>query len=661
MTMKRAVQPRPRPVPLARTVTRHATATLAPLLIAASLISAATATALAQASWNPFDEQTGVSPAPRRPQKTPPAGQQEAPIWGAPSREPPDRSGLTADGPVGGLGPRDTVEQTDLPPLPPADGPPVSVAGPQAPLGVPGPQTPLGAPGRPPLQQSSSATAGLVAALREIELPTRSRALSELLLSLAGPGREGADRSLEGVGARATALLRAGRIREADAVVRTIEPEQIESDAARGALRAFHARLALATADRDRACTQARALLHASNGVPRPVVAEAIGINGYCGAAAGNSEAAGLAAALAREQGGMPPSTLTLLDTVAAGGPVDLASLARPSVLDWRLAELSGKLDVQRVNVETTEAATLVAMAESLRAPPRLRVTAAEAAARIVTLSPEALADAYRSTSFPPEDLSAPFSARVEPWARRALLYKAAEAERTPLRRARNVRAALDDARRADMDQQMAAALAPLVTDIRPVAEVGWFAETAVEVMLSANRFEDARRWARLGMEASVTADRPGASLSHWLALVDIADPDMRTARGQSLPAVEEMAMRGRFTPEALHKLATVLDALDYAVPTRLWEAASRAPQPATGHLPATGVLSELQAAVKARDRTGTLALVFRTLGRNGPAQAHMIALGDAIRALKRVGLEREARIVALDALFGIWPRGTSI
>ena len=46
-----------------------------------------------------------------------------------------------------------------------------------------------------------------------------------------------------------------------------------------------------------------------------------------------------------------------------------------------------------------------------------------------------------------------------------------------------------------------------------------------------------------------------------------------------------------------LHRLVTVLDALDTQVPIPLWEAASRTPQPTDGHLPATGVLAELKVA----------------------------------------------------------------
>jgi hypothetical protein len=117
------------------------------------------------------------------------------------------------------------------------------------------------------------------------------------------------------------------------------------------------------------------------------------------------------------------------------------------------------------------------------------------------------------------------------------------------------------------------------------------------------------------------------------------------------------MALRGDFLPDDLHRLATVLDALAYHVPIPLWEAASRTPQPTSGHLPATGLLSELQKASKSRDTTRTILLVLNAMGGNGPRGAHMIALGDSIRALKRVGLEKEARLLSLEALFPAWPR----
>ena len=130
--------------------------------------------------------------------------------------------------------------------------------------------------------------------------------------------------------------------------------------------------------------------------------------------------------------------------------------------------------------------------------------------------------------------------------------------------------------------------------------------------------------------------------------------------RGLHLPAVEALALRGGFSAPVLHRLATVLDALDYQVPMDLWHQASSTPQPNDGHLPETGVLTELQEASSRKEFARTLLLVMRTLGPKGPEGAHIIALGDAIRALKRVGLEADARRIGFEALFSAWPRTAS-
>ena len=41
----------------------------------------------------------------------------------------------------------------------------------------------------------------------------------------------------------------------------------------------------------------------------------------------------------------------------------------------------------------------------------------------------------------------------------------------------------------------------------------------------------------------------------------------------------------------------------------------------------------------------------MRALGPAGPEGANVLALGDAVRALKRIGLEADARRLALEAL----------
>jgi hypothetical protein len=92
-------------------------------------------------------------------------------------------------------------------------------------------------------------------------------------------------------------------------------------------------------------------------------------------------------------------------------------------------------------------------------------------------------------------------------------------------------------------------------------------------------------------------------------------------------------------------------------VPLPLWEAANKTPQPTSGYLPETGVLSELQDASKKQEFGRTVLLVMNALGPNGADDANLIALGDSIRALKRAGLEADARRLGLEALLGSWPR----
>ena len=88
-----------------------------------------------------------------------------------------------------------------------------------------------------------------------------------------------------------------------------------------------------------------------------------------------------------------------------------------------------------------------------------------------------------------------------------------------------------------------------------------------------------------------------------------------------------------------------------------IWDAANRAPKPKTGQLPPTGVLTQLLEASKKKEAVRTVLLVMRTLGRDHPRDAHLIALGDSVRALKRAGLLREAKRLAFEAVFSAWPR----
>ena len=227
--------------------------------------------------------------------------------------------------------------------------------------------------------------------------------------------------------------------------------------------------------------------------------------------------------------------------------------------------------------------------------------------------------------------------------------------EGTPQKKVRLIRAFLDEAHRAGFYLTALRMMAPASDTIVAAPEIGWYAETGVEVALAAGEL---RQGARMG------GVRLGAEWRRRTEPRALAGADRhrrRPRRGASARRICAMSRSwpctGRLDATLLHRLATVLDALEYDVPIALWEAASRTPQPAGGYLPETGVLADLQDAAKKHEFGRTVLLAMRALGPNGAEGANMLALGDAMRALKRAGLEADARRLGFEALFAGWPR----
>jgi hypothetical protein len=519
------------------------------------------------------------------------------------------------------------IERSDLPPVLAADG--------------------SGLPGEIWRGLDAGAFEQLIAAL---SLPPRSPALHGLWKRVItadvgqAPSDENGRRFLA---VRVEALDRTGLVAEE---LRLLEPSANES----ALLAALAARARIGQGDSESGCEALKTAVAGKAALPARLRAEMLLLAGYCAATAKNLPAVQLSADLLREEGAEVAFGAALLDAIAAGEKPKMTFPRQIGTTELRLMEVAGIGDPVQI-IERATPATLAALTAGTGGEPRLRMLAAETAARINVLAPEQLAEAWRVQTFAAQELGDALNAKVDPALRRALLFRAAEAERTPFKKTRIIRALLDDARRAGLYLATLQAIGRQVEAIVPAQEISWFAETAVEVHLATGAFGRARDW--IDLAGTNVAPGGGTGIQHWLALADIADPALSGPRGTSLSSVEALALRGRYSADLLHRLATVLDALDYNVPVPLWEAASRSPQPTTGHLPATGVLSQLQDAAKKGEIARTALLAMQALGPAGGEGAHMIALGDAIRALKRAKLDAEARRLGFEALFAGWPR----
>ncbi len=480
-----------------------------------------------------------------------------------------------------------------------------------------------------------------------LALPPRSPALHALwrrLIISDAPAADGASQA-RFMALRVEALDQSGLIAEAAALLAR-DPAATRDPL----LTTLAAKSEIGLGNAEHGCDLARGLAQAHAELPKPIQADALLITGYCAAQRGDMDAAALQARLIRglDLGELPG--VDLLDRVTAGLAPELPAGQKLTALDYRIASLKGGFQGDAL-IRAASPALLAALAHDPRTSADVRLQAGEAAALFNALPPRDLAPLYRA-----QDAGGRGDAFE-----RAGLFKAVEQEPTPENKAHHIRAYLDHARRAALDWPALAVMAAPVQQLRPNPDLAWFSETAIEVSLAAGDFETARNWARLTAPSGTwNPDASSQMHAHWMALADIAEPTTGVDRGRHLGAVETLARRGRLSPALLHRLTTVLDALDMAVPPTLWDLTSRAPQPAGGHLPDTGVLTDLADASRKKEFGRTVLLVMRTIGPGGAEQAHVIALGDAIRALRRAGLETDARRLAFEGLFGAWPRAVA-
>ena len=528
------------------------------------------------------------------------------------------------------------VERSDLPPLPgasPADPgqgslpPPLLPATPAPPPFVPEPAgvTSSASPLPYDLWRGLSPEE-LERLLAAAPLPSPSSVLAPLIARALATGDSagGAELML-----RVAALQRAGRVAEAaDLLGRTALGRTAASDPR---LLGRYALLLLALGRVDEACDihLGEALQQGGAGGPRK---EAWLVPAFCAAANGDASGAKLALQLARESGAGIALAAAVLGQRQPAIPDQLG------IMDYLFLSLAEKRPGAAI-VAKAEPGLLFQLSRDGTAPAELRVAAAERAGSLNIITGEDLARAYREAA-----QALPKTAQSPP-ALRARLFAAFENAPSAKIRAESIAALLESARDQGIETPIAEALARASAGLVDDPQAASFAETGIRVAALAG--DEASAWAWV--------DAGGERVANWQLLLAATDPLGPRAEA-ALEQGVELALQGGLPPALLHRLVTVLDALDYDVPIPLWDAASKTPQPTEGDLPPTSALTALKQSADAGEVGGTVLIVASVLGPKGAKGAHLIALGDSLRALKRVGLDREARRLGVEALYAHWP-----
>lgn len=468
----------------------------------------------------------------------------------------------------------------------------------------------------------------------------RSLARRLLLTRAAAPGERNQGPSL--LALRIGALFAAGDLDSALALIAAAPVGQIEESLVRTEVEARLFRF-----DTARACEIVRGPASDYRGLYWQQV------GAFCLALSDRSdEAALMSDVLAERSDAVSPSFFAAMEALGGAKPPMVESLAEPSALNlamMRAANLALPGDV----TEKASPAALQAIALSPNAPVELRLGAAEEAAALGVLSPSVLMQVYSAVEFEAADLDQAVSRLDAQWGPRgrALALRAVLAAPSDADRARILQNALSVARAKGGERLTFLAVRPALARITPVADLGWFAPDAVRAAITAGDMDIAAGWIALVGNNDVDAD-VRAMLWPFAKLIAELDPAAKTP-----PPSDEAIQRwwqaldrtGSDVVGRARTLFSLFEVLATPVSSGTWALVLDGAQPDDVRPPPAGIRNALRHAVRSSSAGAAVGLAIVAVGPQVPGPDSLPAVEQAILALRAVGLEREARQLALE------------
>jgi hypothetical protein len=464
--------------------------------------------------------------------------------------------------------------------------------------------------------------------------PTLQSLARRLLLSnaVAPAGQDGDGANL--VELRVERLIAAGQLAAADALLRNM-PKRAESES----LERRSVELAFLASNRQAACDRVGGDVRRFKDIwwTRALIA--------CQALAGDNAAASLGIDLLHEQKVAKDEAFDALITMVGGGKAKLDRLPNPSPLHLALLA-AAKQPLAGDTLAGASPAVSLAWASSEGAPVAQRIVAGERAAAFGALSVDDLRALYDKVDFTAEErANAVTSAAADKAGRgNALLYATARAETADAARAELLQAMLAQARKADDFALIARIAEPMLLEMKPTPELAWFAGDAARGLIATGHPGEARAWMAI-------ADPGQASALFLLARIALGH-DGPAWDGKALgAALADLLKTDGDTGVRQAALAlAMLAAFDEPVGPADW-APLAAKLPLTSlDVPGAPVWFDLPSAASGKRLGETVLLALVTLGEGTRLSPQPVRLVHAIAALRGVGLEGDARAVAVEA-----------
>ena len=319
------------------------------------------------------------------------------------------------------------------------------------------------------------------------------------------------------------------------------------------------------------------------------------------------------------------------------------------------IAVLPGKqLDKHRLNLEPSG---LSVVAQNIDLPWDIRMLAAEKAVLAGSLSSIYLAELASQYNFKEEIFSraASESNSMEGFKARTLLLQAAARNTSLIERARFLRLLLD---RADKDlifKVYAEVSMPILSTVKPRSDLTWFASSAARSAIAGGNYTLASDWLSvLGKTIDLDYESSG-SLLRLLPLIAISGESLPSPFNQRQATDVWSGLSDNFTridkEKRASRLLVLLSAMGIEPKPGAWKDII-SPQNlyVNEKIPSTALRYQLHDAAKNKRIAEVVSISLIMLGSEGPSKSGLVSLNAVIRALREVGLESDAREIAIEA-----------
>jgi hypothetical protein len=362
----------------------------------------------------------------------------------------------------------------------------------------------------------------------------------------------------------------------------------------------------------------------------------------FCQWRAGREADAQLGRDLLREQGVSDAAFDAIMDRLAGDARAEIpAPHALTPALIAMFHEVQGPLPPNAFDLASTDAVAV--LARDSRIDPALRLSAAEAAASQGALSADVVREVYAAQKIDAQDLAtaADLPDTGASAQDRAILYQAVAAA-PPEARASILQVALGPTGWADNDTWRLQVFSPFLLDLPPSPQLSWYAPEAAHYLFALGEFERARSWIDLTQGEGYGDTNSAIMLPSLLAL------DYLAGGYQSVPVMGSFLAQGQVnaSPDSVERLQAIFAVFDET-------AAGASGQIAGVDGPALpqqnrNLWLDLGSAAE-RDMQGEAALLA-LIGLSDLASAEPAWLQRALSSLRVVGLETQARRIAVEA-----------